>query len=206
MHTEAPVNEQLKPISATKPNRGSGQARGRRRHQRDSANILWKRVTAAYDEEVAKFAKNPALVAPVTRWVLFGHLTRTQGMAGRRYGDIVRAFERYTMPPIARSPRSANLEPSTKSEDEEIERRINNDTIEEYESDARHAKRQYRRLMRVLDRFKDHVTGRNYAKDWLDFLCCQDREPPAEHRADVANVLSAVAREFGVGEFKRRVQ
>jgi hypothetical protein len=202
--TGVAVSEQVKSISAVQPSRGSGQTRGRRRSKRDAANILWKRVTASYDEDVARFAKNPALVSPITRWVLFGHITSLQGMGARRYGDIVRDFERYTMPPMARSPRSANLEPSTKSDDQEIEKRIQNGSIDDYEADARHAKRQYRRLMKVLNRYADPVTGRNYAKDHLDSLCLADREPDAQFRKDIAGVLTAVAKEFGLDQKRGR--
>jgi len=196
----------MKSISAAKPSRGSGQTRGKRRGRRDAANILWRRVTASYDEDVRAFAKNPALASPVTRWVLFGHLTPTQGMAGRRYADIMRNFSRFHMEGQSTSPRSANLEPVRGVEDQELERRAFNGTLEEYEADARHARRQYNRLQKVLARFKDNVTGRNFAKDYLDMLCCEDREPPAQHRADIAGVLTAVAKEFGVGERKRRIQ
>lgn len=201
--TGAHVNQPIKSMSAVRK-QASGSKRMKNSRRRDQANVLWKRVTAAYDEDVRNFAKNPALVAPVTRWVMFGHLTPTQGMAGRRYADIMRDFRRYFLDGQNLSPKSANLEPTRGIKDQEIERRILNDTIADYEADARHAKNQYKRLQKVLDRFKDHVTGRNFAKDYLDMLCCQDAEPPAQHRADIATVLTAVGKEFGIGEKRER--
>lgn len=203
MRGEILVNQPTKSVSAVRK-QASGSKRMKNSRRRDQANILWKRVTASYDEDVRNFAKNPALVAPVTRWVMFGHLTPTQGMVGRRYADIMRDFRRYFLDGQSLSPRSANLEPVRGVEDQEIERRILNDTIADYEADARHAKRQYNRLQKVLDRFKDHVTGRNFAKDALDMLCCQDLEPLAQHRPDIAIVLTAVGKEFGIGEKRER--
>lgn len=187
-----------KSISAAKPSRGSGQTRERRRSKRDAANILWRRVTAAYDEEVMRFAKNPALVSPITRWVLFNHLSSAQGMAGRRYADIMRKFRRYHTEDKSVSPRSANLEPSRGAEDHELARRLSNGSLDEYEEEARTVKRQHKRLMKVLARFADPLTGRNFAKDSLDIMCVEDREPPAEHRKDIGAVLTAIAKEFGL--------
>lgn len=160
----APVTG-MKSISAAKPNRGSGQSRGRVNARRGSANVLWKRITASYDEDVRNFAKNPALVSPITRWVLFQHLTPTQGMAGRRYADVMKKFHRFTVPIQQMTLKSANLEPVRNSEDQEIARHFWNGTLAEYEDEARHAKRQHKRMMKVLDRFKDQITGRNLAKD-----------------------------------------
>lgn len=199
---EVAVSE-IKSVSAAKVSRGSGQTRQRRRSKRDAANILWRRVTASYDEEVVKFAKNPALTSPITRWVLFNHLTPTQGMAGRRYADIVGAFRRFHTEDKATSARSANLEPVRNVDDQELQHRLLNGSMDDYESEARHARRQYKRLMKVLDQFKQPLTGRNYAKDALDDLCLADREPPSNIRGDIAVVLTAVAREFGLVKEKR---
>lgn len=205
MQTGAIVTE-TKSISAAKPSRGSGQTRQRRAARRGAANVLWKRITASYDEDVRKFAKNPALVSPITRWVLFEHLTPTQGMAGRRYADIMRDFERFCIPIQSRSPRSANLEPQAPAADDEIQRRILNGSIDDYEDQARYAKRQHKRLMKVLDRFADPSSGRNRAKDALDNLCLADQEPPAQLRGDIAIVLTAIAKEFGLGDHRKVAQ
>jgi hypothetical protein len=167
---------------------------------------MWKRITTAFDDDLKKLGANPAMVAPLSRWVLFQHLTKTQGAAGRRYADIIREFERVSMPPAARSPRSANLEPSRGGEDQEIQRHLNNGTIGEYEDNARYAKSQYKRLMKVMARYADPITGRNIAKDSLDTLCLADTEPPAEYRPHIAIVLTAIAKEFGLGEWKKEVK
>lgn len=178
----------------------------RAKRRRGGQNVMWRRITAAFDDELKKLGANPAMVAPATRWVLFGHLTKTQGMAARRYADIVRNFDRYHANAPARSSKSVNLEPSTnKASDTTLERHIQNGTIADYEDKAAYAKRQYNRLMRLLDRYSDPITGRNQVKDYLDTLCLSDQEPPAEVRTNLAAVLTQVAKEFGLGERKRKI-
>jgi hypothetical protein len=197
------VNDQPKSISAARPKKPGPHSRAK--NNRGGANVQWKRITAAFDDHLQKLGANPAMTAPATRWVLFKHLTRTQGMAARRYADIVRAFERYFSEGGARSPRSANLEPVRKPSDDVLHRELMNGTIADYEADARKAKRQYHRLMKVLGKYADPVTGRNFAKDHLDLLCLEEKEPEAQFRGDIANVLSAVAKEFGLGEKRRKI-
>lgn len=166
--------------------------------------MLWKRLTASFDDAIKVFAANPAIAAPLTRLVFFEHLTKTQGMAGREYASIVRHHARYSLPAgVSRTARSANLQPM-RAEDQELERRINNCTMDEYEREARKAKRMYRRAMKVLDGFRDPVTGRNVAKDLIDSLCLEEVEPPSESRAGIGIVLTMMAKEFGIGGEKRR--
>jgi hypothetical protein len=199
MHGAIQVNEQIKSISAVKPKRASGYQQ-RKKQRRGGHNVLWKRLTGSFDDAVKKFAANPAIAAPLTRLVFFEHLTVTQGMAGRRYADIVRDFEQYHMEAGSRTARSANLQPARNSEDQTLERHHQNGSIDDYLSKAKHAKRQYKRLMKVIDKYRDPVTGRNYAKDALDNLCLLDIEPASADRPQIAAVLTMVAREFGVGE------
>lgn len=199
MHGGATVNEQIKSISAVKPKRPSGYQQ-RRKRAKGGHNVLWKRLTASFDDAVKQFAANPAIAAPLTRLVFFEHLTVTQGMAGRRYADVVRDFEKYQMESGSRTARSANLEPSSKGDDQTLERLHNNGGFLDYLADARHAKRQYKKLEKVLAQFRDPVTGRNYAKDALDNLCLLDIEPASADRPQVAAVLTMVAKAFGVGE------
>ena len=196
------MSDKIKSISAAKPKREGGHSRAKKGFR--GHNVIWRRITAAFDDDLKKFGANPAMVAPLSRWVLFNHLSRTQGGAGRRYASIVRTFERYHVEPKSRSPRSPNLQPSSSGEDQELERRINNGTMYDYEHDARDAKRQYKRVMKVLAQFADPTSGHNYAKDMLDMLCLSETEPPAQHRKDLGAVLTALAREFGIGEPKRR--
>lgn len=192
---------ELKSISAVKPKRAGGHQRSQERAKKRRNNgLMWRRITAAFDDELKALGANPAMTAPLTRWVFFEHLTKTQGMAGRRYASIVREFERVSMPPQSRSARSANLEPSKGGEDQEIMRRIYNGTMEEYLTEAKYAKSQYKRAMKVLGRFADPVSGRNFAKDNLDMLCLADQELPANLRRDIGIVLTAIAKEFGIGE------
>lgn len=192
----------IKSVSAVKK-RPSGYQK-RQNASRGGRNVLWKRVTSTFDDDLVRFAKNPAIVAPLTRLVFFEHLTKRQGMAGRRYRSIMRKFERYHLAPLGRAPRSASLEPVRNIEDQELERHIRNCTMAEYEKDAKHAKKQYERVMKVLNRFADDVTGRNVAKDTLDDLVLADKEPPSELRASLGIVLSALADEFGIEDRKGR--
>lgn len=199
MHGALQVNDQIKSISAQKPARMSGHQQ-RRKKMAGGRNVMWKRLTASFDDAVKKFAANPAIVAPLTRLVFFEHLTTTQGMAGRRYADIMRKFERFHMAAGSRSARSANLEPTRNVEDQELERIIRGFKLREYEAAAKVAKREHKRLMKVLAHFADPITGRNYAKDKLDNLCLSDIEPASADRAGIAAILTMIAKEFGVNE------
>jgi hypothetical protein len=136
--------------------------------------------------------------------VFFEHLTTTQGIAGRRYADIMRKFARFHMASGSYSARSANLEPVRGVEDQELERIIRAFKLKEYEAAAKVAKREHKRLMKVLDGFRDPTTGRNYAKDKLDRLCLQDIEPESADRAGIAVVLTLIAKEFGVNEQREK--
>jgi hypothetical protein len=185
-------------ISAKKT-RESGTQRAKKRFR--GHNVIWRRITAAFDEELRQFGANPAMVAPLSRWVLFGHLSKSQGAAGRYYAGVVKKFDRYCVPIHARTPRSPSLEP-LRAEDEELERRIRMGTLDQYEHDAKFAKSQYRRVMKILDAFADPITGRNLAKDALDQLCLSEEELPSSVRKDVGVVLTALAKEFGIGEYK----
>lgn len=217
MHGAIQVNEQIKSVSAVKK-RPSGYAQ-RTKHRRGGENVRWKRVTEGFDaairelnhcapdklDELVKIiAAGKKITVPVTRLVYYGHLTVTQGMAARRYADIHRQFERFHMAAGSRSARSANLEPARNSEDQELERITNRGHLREYEAAAKVAKREHKRIMKVLDRYRDSVTGRNFAKDVLDNLCLTDIEPPSESRASIAIVLSEIAKEFGIGEKRER--
>jgi hypothetical protein len=186
-------------ISAVK-RRPSGYQK-RRRKDRDAANVLWHRVTANFDEAVKRFAANPELGSPVTRLVFFKHLTVQQGMAARRYRDVVRRFEKFYVASSSRTTKSQNLEPAPGA-DQEIERHIQNGTLDEYQKRARKAKRQYFKALSLLDRFHDPVTGRNVAKDVLDDLVLNDREPPTAWRGNLAKILQDMADAFGVEEIR----
>lgn len=203
MHGALPVTEHIKSISAVKPSRPSGHQQ-RRKQRAGGRNVLWKRLTASFDDAVKKFAANPAIVAPLTRLVFFEHLTVTQGMAGRRYADIMREFAKYHMDGGSYSAKSANLEPVRNVEDQELERRVFDGSMEDYLAEAKYAKRQHKRLMKLLARFQDPITGRNYAKDKLDNLCLNDIEPEAADRAGIGAVLSMIAKEFGVNEKREK--
>ena len=195
------VADQPKSISAARPPKPGPHARAKH----GAANVKWKRITAAYDDHLSKMGANPAMVAPATRWVLFGHLTKTQGMAARRYADIVRKYRRYYSEVQSDSARSANLEPVRKPEEDVIQRAVMEGTIHELEDAARKAKRQYKRLMKVMARYVDPLTGRNFAKTHVELLCLEEQEPEPQYRADIANVLGAVAKEFGLGDKRRKI-
>ena len=58
-------------------------------------------------------------------------------------------------------------------------------------------------MNKVLARFADPITGRNFAKDMLDMLCLSEQEPPSQHRKDLGAVLTALATEFAVKEVRK---
>lgn len=201
------VNPPIKSISAVKPKRASGQTRAK--NKRGGENVRWKRLTASFDEAmrelvrvppgqidaaVALMAANQKLASPITRLVFFKHLTATQGIAARRYAAIVRNFERYHVENATRSARAQNIGKPRAGEDQEIERHINRGTLDEYEREAKKAKKEYERAQKVLDRYG------SVAHSTLADLCLSDIEPPAQYRANLALVLQALATEFGVKE------
>ncbi len=207
------VNSPIKSISAVKPSRGSGQTRAK--NKRGGENVRWKRLTHSFDEALRELAKvppdkidaavalmagNQRLAAPITRLVFFKHLTTAQGMAARRYASIVRNFERYHIANATRSARAQDIDKPRAGEDQEIQRHLNRGTIDDYEREAKKARKEYDRAQKVLDRYRHSITGRNEAKNVLDDLCLSDIEPASQYRANIAAVLQALASEFGVKE------
>lgn len=207
------VNNPTKSISAAKPSRGSGQTRAK--NKRGGHSIRWKRFTASIDEAMAEarklppdqidkavalMAHNTRLTAPISRLCYFGHLTVTQAMAGRRYAAIVRTFERFHVVAAQRSARAQSYQSGHAGEDQEIQRHIVNGTLRDYEREAKKAKKEYDKALKVLARYADGTTGRNVAKNVVDDLCLSDQEPPAQYRQNVAAVLQALADAFGIQE------
>ena len=150
------------------------------------------------DAAVALMAANQKLASPITRLVFFKHLTITQGIAARRYAAIVRNFERYHVVNATRSARAQDIDKPRAGEDQEIQRHIVRGTIDEYEAEAKKARKDYTKVQRVLDRYRHTITGRNEAKNVLDDLCLSDIEPPAQYRQNVAAVLQALADMFNI--------
>jgi hypothetical protein len=207
------VNSPIKSVAVAKrrPN-GRDYAKAKKNGGR---NVLWKRLTATIDEAlleakllppdqidkaVAIMAACTKLTSPVSRLVFMGHLTVTQGMAARRYAGIIAKFERYHVDGATRSARAQDIDRGRGGEDHEIERHLNNGTIDDYERRARRAKREYEKALTVLNRYRHEISGRNEAKNILDDLCLSDIEPPAQYRENVAAVLQGLASAFGVRE------
>ncbi len=189
------VNE-LKSISAVKPKRESGSSRMKRK--RGGQNVGWKRITANLDDIARVEGINPDfLKSPLARWVYFRHLTNTQGRAALHYALIMRRFYRYHTDTKSRTARAQGCAPGIGGEDQELERRASDGTMDQYLADARKAMRQYKKLHKVIAPFHG-------AKEMLDRLCVLDIEPPADHRASCAAVLTLVAKAFGIDEAYRR--
>ena len=204
------------PISAVKPKRPGGQHYVRLRKS-GGHNVRWRRFTDSLavaideakklpvdklDQAIATMAACAKMATPISRLVYFGHLTTRQGMAGRRYADIMGTFERYHVDKASRSARAQNVAAERGGEDQEIQRHINRGTIKEYEREAKRSRKEYDRAQKVLSRYADSVTGRNLAKNVLDDLCLSDIEPPTQYRQNVSAVLEALAKEFALGEKK----
>lgn len=163
------------------------------KRKRGGENVGWHRIVLNWDDIVKKAGSNPDASVPILRWVYFGHLTKTQGMAGRRYADIMRKFDRFHTDTKSRSARAQGYEPGSGGEDQELEQRASDGTMDEYLAAARKAKRHYTKLQKVIAPFRE-------AKEMLDNLCVLDIEPPANHRASCAAVLSLIAKAFGIDE------
>ena len=186
----------LKSISAVKPKRESGPSRMKKyaeKRARGGQNVEWKRIVENWDDIIAKVGKNPDVGIPLLRWVYFGHLTKTQGMAGRRYADIMRRFDRYHTDTKSRTARAQSYEGGAGGEDQELERRANDGTMDEYLAEAKKTKHRYKKLHKIIAPFPG-------AKEMLDNLCILDIEPPTEHRASCAAVLTLIAKGFGIDE------
>lgn len=196
-----------------KPSRGSGQTRAK--NKRGGENVRWKRLTSTFDDAMRELARVPVdqidaavklmaanqrIAAPVTRLVFFKHLTVTQGIAARRYAAIVGTFERYHVVNATRSARAQDIDKPRAGDDQEIQRHIVRGTIDEYEREAKKARKEYDKAQKVLDRYRHEITGRNEAKNVLDDLCLSDIEPPSQYRQNIAAVLQALADAFGVKE------
>lgn len=203
----------IKGISAVKARRLNGREIAAKR--RGGHDVLWKRLTSTIDEAMAEAKKLPPhqidkaiaimaagakLTSPISRAVFMGHLTVTQGMAARRYADIVRKFERYHIDRASRSPRAQDVDRGRGGADDEIERHMQAGTINDYEREAQKARKQYERAMKVLDRYCIPDTGRNEAKNVLDDFCLSDVTPPQQYQQNVAAVLQALALAFGIKE------
>jgi hypothetical protein len=188
------VNE-LKSISAVKPKRESGSSRMKRK--RGGQNVGWKRITRDWDDLVEKHGNGQVAGKAITRWVYFKHLTSLQGEAALLYANIMTKFDRYHTDTKGRSARAQGYEPGAGGEDQELARRVADGTMDQYLADARKAMRHYKKLHKVIAPFHG-------AKEMLDRLCILDIEPPADHRASCAAVLTLVAKAFGIDEAYRR--
>ena len=108
---------------------------------------------------------------------------------------IVARLERFCIP-TRRNAKSPAYERAYGT-DQELERHETNGTTADYEDAARHAKKEYEKLMKILGPYGSQ------AKSLLDDLCCSDIEPPANTRENIAVVLRQVAKGFGVTEAPR---
>jgi hypothetical protein len=163
------------------------------KRKRGGENVGWKRIVENLDDLVRAVGSDPGMGTPVTRWVYFKHLTPTQGMAARRYADIMRRFDRFHTDTKPRTARAQNYALGSGGEDQELERRASDGTMDKDLADARKDKRHYNKLAKVIAPFHG-------AKEMLDNLCILEIEPPADHRASCAAVLSLVAKAFGIDE------
>lgn len=175
----------------------------RRPHERKRGgqNVEYKRIQSM-DAEVLKAKGISREVASVIgRWLLFNHLTPFEAEAARRYAYIMARFDKY-FTEGRRTAKSPSYERAF-GQDQELERRAVAGTIGDYEKAAKKAQRAHRRLTALLVHYQD-ITGRNPLKDALDQMCCEDIEPPAGYRDQIAAVLRHLGKEFGVTVQSRR--
>lgn len=173
----------------------------RAKSPRKGENVQWKRIKSL-DQSVFdanRIARDAASV--IGRWLLFKHLTSLEAEAARRYAYIMARFDKY-FTEGRRTAKSPSYERAF-GEDQELERRAVEGTTADYEKSAKKAKKQYERLQKLLLPYVD-IMVRNPIKDALDQMCCEDIEPPAQYRNEIAAVLRHVAHEFGVSVQSRR--
>ena len=181
------VNEPIKSISAVKKypraktKRNLAKARGRQ---------MWKTIQNQGDDLVKLGIINKESQSALSRMRLMTHLTDLEYQAGRRYAMIVGRFERFCTD-TRRNAKSQSYERGY-GEDQTLERHFWNGTLGDYENEARDAKKEYAKLIKILDPYG------SVAKSLLDDLCCSDIEPPPNTRDNVAVVLRMVAKGFGV--------
>ena len=178
----APTN--IKSVSAQKK-----YARSKTPKQRN-ARIAWKRIKDNIDDLVLKTGASPELGSVISRWVLFGHLTRAEGYAARLYGEIVGSYDRYFLEG-RRGAKSPSYERGTAGAQDTIAKKERDGSIVEYERAARQAKKRYKRVLKVLEHYP-------LAKDKLDEVCVFDQEIAAEFRPHLKIVLRKLGQEFGV--------
>lgn len=164
-------------------------ARSKTPKQRN-ARVAWKRIKDNADDLVLRAGYNPEIASVVSRWVLFGHLTRAEGYAARLYGEVVGAYDRFHVEG-RRGAKSPSYERGTAGAQDVIAKKERDGTIGDYERAAKQAKKRYLRIIKVLDKFP-------LAKDKLDEVCVHDREIAAEFRPHLKIVLRKVGQEFGV--------
>jgi hypothetical protein len=177
--------------------------RPRERKERPGANVLLKRMQAASEEQklTAAVAYAKEAVSVTQRWLLYGHLSAFEAEAAKRYAYVMGRFDRY-FTEGRRSAKSQNYERAY-GEDQELERRKHDGSLEHYEKAAKQARKRYDKLQKILVHYRD-ITGRNLMKDALDQMCCEDIEPPAQYRSDIAAALRHIGHEFGVTVQSRR--
>lgn len=184
------VNEPIRSISAVKkyarakPKRG-GETMQYKRIQSMSAAVL----------DANRIARD--INSGIGRLFIHRHITPLQAEAARRYAYVMARYEKYYVEG-RRSARSPSFERAY-GQDQELERLHANDPVHgiaDYEDAALKALREYNKLQKVLAGFPG-------AKNVLDDLCCSDIEPASQYRENMATVLSAVAKKFGVTETRR---
>lgn len=175
----------IKSVSAVKK-----YARSKTPKQRN-ARVAWKRIKDNIDDLVAKTGANPELGSVISRWVLFGHITRSEAYAARLYGEIVGTYDRLYADTGKRSAKSPSYQRGTAGAVDILERHRVNGTIVEYEREVKKARKNHARVMKILDRFP-------LAKDKLDDVCLNDAEIPSELRPHLKVVLRLLGQEFGV--------
>lgn len=192
-HTGATVvNEQIKSVSAVKR---YPRAQTKRNHAKARGRQIWKMIQNKGDDLVKLGLLAKESQSALNRLRLETHITELEFQGGRRYAMIVARFEKFCTT-TRRNVKSPSYERSFGS-DQELQRHAQNGTMAEYEDAARHAKKEYEKLMKVLGPYGAQ------AKSLLDDLCCSDVEPPASYRENLAVVLRMVAKGFGVTEQAR---
>lgn len=175
---------------------------GERPRGAGGANVEYKRIQSLGVDVLKARGISREVVSVIGRWLVFKHLTDLEAEAARRYAYIMARFDKY-FTEGRRTAKSPSYERAF-GQDQELEQRAFDGSLKFYEKSAKKAKRQYDKLQTIMGIYADPMTGRNPLKNAIDEMCCEDLEPPAEYRTQIAAVLRHVAHEFGVTAQSRR--
>jgi hypothetical protein len=154
---------------------------------------LWRRLRGARDnwEEMERIGANPDLGTIPGKLFLYKVITATQASALRLAGEVVGRYDRfYNEPALKREVASPSYQRGSRGENGEIEQRIKNGTIEQYERMARRAKKAFVKL--------NSCFPTEDSRKMVELIAIEDREIDSCFHKDLRVVLDKIIQKFGL--------